>query len=713
MKTALSITESVLNASDRCDEFCSLVEQIDDRMNYSMMNRSMNKVVEAEKCTKNVVQLCGVSSVPCGYCRENKQTNESVSYGVYFDRLKASDYLLLLNEGWRRSGKHLYKPYNGQSCCPCYSIRLPVSEFQPNKQQRKIWKRMQHLISPSNDNTTAKSSSTRQPESTFVVDPDILSSISGHLEKAVIQNYGQDFISFLLSSSSSSSNNNQRKRTLKSLCQFQVWKNIPKQYLKQFPSTTTTTTKSHSLNNNIIVASTHVAVALKNLMQNSKNIDAKISAASSIAQSIVEALPSQCYDNEDYTIHVHPSTGQIHLWISPTIAQKRPRSFHNSTNNSSKSNDVQETLRNYFSSSASSTSDNGSRFKMVVKCVPSNISALQPEVHRLFVEYQSKIHGDRDPFILPEESRRKRKQTSHKNKYEDDDWDDTNAVEEDNICNDALTSEDFDSIYSSYSVKQRKSIYKNYVAFYRFLCESPLSHTDDDTGCFHLQYFVHDEERREEQQKHLVAVGVVDVLPTCVSSVYAFYDPELSKHLELGKLTALYEINWTKDQRRREFYYLGYYIHSCIKMKYKAQYRPSQLLCLSHYKWVEFDEAKKRIEQFFPKYCPTLYQHHNKKKRHTPTKNDHSLTAPQDTFYYATDDHFTPKTNTEPFSCHHVKSDKKNIIENLLLDIGEASIVSASMLSPQDRAMINPVLSEFVDKICLSVAQSCIIRLSD
>ena len=642
------------------------------------------------------------------------QTNESVSYGVYFDRLKASDYLLLLNEGWRRSGKHLYKPYNSQSCCPCYSIRLPVSKFQPNKQQRKISKRMQQLLSPTNDNaTTAESLSTRQPESTFVVDPDILSSISAHLEKSVIQNYGQDFISFLLSSSASKANKNtnKRKRTLKSLCQFQVWKNIPKQYFKQFPSTTTTSS-SHDPNDKIIVASTHVAVALTNLMQNSKKLGAKIPSASTIAKSIVQTLPSRCNDNKDYTVHIHPSTGQIHLWISTTIAQKRP--LHHSTNENSKCNDVQNTLQNYFSSSSSSTSDNGSRFRMVVKCVPSNISAMQPEVHRLFVEYQSKIHGDKDPFILPEEGRRKRKQNNgHKNNYKDDDWDETDVLEDDHICDNALTLEDFDSIYSSYSAKQRKSIYKNYVAFYRFLCESPLSHTDDGSGCFHLQYFIHDEQRQEDPQKHLVAVGVVDVLPTCVSSVYAFYDPDLSKHLELGKLTALYEINWTKDQRRREFYYLGYYIHSCIKMKYKAQYRPSQLLCLSHYKWVEFDEAKRRIEQFFPKYCPTLYQQHNKKKKHTPFKNDNSQTAPQDPYYHASDDHFIPKINSEPFSCHHVKSDKKNIIENLLLDIGEPSIVSASMLTPQDRAMINPVLSEFVDRICLPVAQGSVIRLYD
>jgi len=81
----------------------------------------------------------------------------------------------------------------------------------------------------------------------------------------------------------------------------------------------------------------------------------------------------------------------------------------------------------------------------------------------------------------------------------------------------------------------------------------------------------------------LVAVGVVDVLPHCLSSVYCFYDPDLGRTLELGKLTALWEIGWTaramRASLRLRHYYMGYYVHSCPKMRYKAEYSPSELLC--------------------------------------------------------------------------------------------------------------------------------------
>ncbi|KAJ0779608.1 putative arginyltransferase [Helianthus annuus] len=71
--------------------------------------------------------------------------------------------------------------------------------------------------------------------------------------------------------------------------------------------------------------------------------------------------------------------------------------------------------------------------------------------------------------------------------------------------------------------------------------------------------------------------------------------------LSLGKYSALQEINWVKESQRQrlslQYYYLGYYIHSCNKMRYKAAYRPSELLCPLRYKWVPFDIAKRLLDR--------------------------------------------------------------------------------------------------------------------
>lgn len=98
-------------------------------------------------------------------------------------------------------------------------------------------------------------------------------------------------------------------------------------------------------------------------------------------------------------------------------------------------------------------------------------------------------------------------------------------------------------------------------------------------GCYHQEY------RLDGQ---LIAVGVLDILPSCVSSVYVFYDPDLPDW-ELGKVSALQEIALVRrlsalpSMHSLRFYYMGFYIASCQKMRYKAQYKPSQLLdCLTN-----------------------------------------------------------------------------------------------------------------------------------
>jgi arginyl-tRNA--protein-N-Asp/Glu arginylyltransferase len=57
-----------------------------------------------------------------------------------------------------------------------------------------------------------------------------------------------------------------------------------------------------------------------------------------------------------------------------------------------------------------------------------------------------------------------------------------------------------------------------------------------------------------------------------------FYDPEVSKQLELGKLTALWELQWVQHVRahvspRLRYYYMGFYVRSCQKMRYKVGHR--------------------------------------------------------------------------------------------------------------------------------------------
>ncbi|KAL9115123.1 MAG: hypothetical protein Q9227_000917 [Pyrenula ochraceoflavens] len=82
----------------------------------------------------------------------------------------------------------------------------------------------------------------------------------------------------------------------------------------------------------------------------------------------------------------------------------------------------------------------------------------------------------------------------------------------------------------------------------------------------------------------LIAIGVLDLLPHGVSSVYLFYDPEFEQW-GFGKVSALHEIVLAQ-QMDYKYYYMGYYIHSCPKMRYKGTFSPQYVLDPEELTWL-------------------------------------------------------------------------------------------------------------------------------
>ncbi|KAL1238104.1 Arginyl-tRNA--protein transferase [Trichinella pseudospiralis] len=97
-----------------------------------------------------------------------------------------------------------------------------------------------------------------------------------------------------------------------------------------------------------------------------------------------------------------------------------------------------------------------------------------------------------------------------------------------------------------------------------FLCESPLVAENFPNvanelgyGSYHCQYWL---------DGKIIAVGVLDILPNSLKEI------ELTRHL-------------AKIIPQLHFYYMGYYIHNCPKMRYKGNFHPSFLLCTETCNW--------------------------------------------------------------------------------------------------------------------------------
>ncbi|OAF59544.1 Arginyl-tRNA--protein transferase 1 [Pseudogymnoascus destructans] len=125
--------------------------------------------------------------------------------------------------------------------------------------------------------------------------------------------------------------------------------------------------------------------------------------------------------------------------------------------------------------------------------------------------------------------------------------------------------------------------------FRNFLCSSKIKRSTETVdgkekklGSYHQCYRL---------DGRLVAIGVLDLLPNAVSAVYFMYHEDLHTWSP-GKLSALRETALAIEQGCR-WYMMGFYIHGCTKMKYKADYHPQYILDPEKYTWDLLDDDLK------------------------------------------------------------------------------------------------------------------------
>ena len=144
-------------------------------------------------------------------------------------------------------------------------------------------------------------------------------------------------------------------------------------------------------------------------------------------------------------------------------------------------------------------------------------------------------------------------------------------------------SEDKIALYQRYTARHKGSECSRAEAvedlkYWNGLCEDgkPVY-----CGTANLEYWLGDK---------LVAVSVIDETDDGISSVYFYYDisSEMMKR-SLGTESALVEILLCK-KAELPYYYLGYYIEDLQNMRYKARFKPYELLCDGKWKVFGLDE---------------------------------------------------------------------------------------------------------------------------
>ncbi|XP_034519259.1 arginyl-tRNA--protein transferase 1 isoform X2 [Ailuropoda melanoleuca] len=469
----------------------------------------------------------GEDSYRCGYC---KNESGSRSNGMWAHSMTVQDYQDLIDRGWRRSGKYVYKPVMNQTCCPQYTIRCRPLQFQPSKSHKKVLKKMLKFLAKGE---ISKGNCEDEP-----MEPTMEDTVAGDF--ALINKLDIQCDLKTLSDDLKESFEGEEKKKGKSPKKEEPKELIQSQHIEEKLGSGE---PSHPLKVHTAPKPGKGADLSKPPCRKAKEIRKERKRLKLMQQKPAGEL-------EGFQAQGEP-----------------PSLFPPKANKSNQPKSLEDLIFESLPENAS--------HKLEVRLVP--VSFEDPEFKSsfsqsfsLYVKYQMAIHQD-----PPDECGK--------------------------------------------------------TEFTRFLCSSPLEaenppHGPDcGYGSFHQQYWL---------DGRIIAVGVIDILPYCVSSVYLYYDPDYS-FLSLGVYSALREISFTRQLHQKtsqlSYYYMGFYIHSCPKMKYKGgpwhgrwfprvcvrqflspcmcmllppsqgQYRPSDLLCPETYVWVPIEQCLSSLEN--SKYC--------------------------------------------------------------------------------------------------------------
>ncbi|XP_058652693.1 arginyl-tRNA--protein transferase 1 isoform X1 [Onychostoma macrolepis] len=405
----------------------------------------------------------------CGYC---KHENGNFSHGMWSHTMTVQDYQDLIDRGWRRSGKYVYKPIMNKTCCPQYTIRCHALNFHPSKTHKKTLKKVNRFLSKG-EMPVEKHDEGHEGEPMDSV----------HEEG--VQPPPQDPLKI---------------------------DHSEVQDISTSPDTDTT---------NSTAPTTPRDDAAPTPAEKTTNVTPKPGKGADPNRPL-------CRKAKDLRKERRLQKEQ----------QKQQEAVSSSVNPapSKSSSNQPKSLEEFITESLPSDPLHRLEVRLVRSNPPSpQFKASFDASYQVYKLYQMAIH--KDPPDKPTESQ-----------------------------------------------------------FKRFLCDSPLEAEtaadgpDVGYGSFHQQYWL---------DGRIVAVGVLDILPSCVSSVYLYYHPDFSS-LSLGTYSALREIAFTKQLQQQSpklaYYYLGFYVHSCPKMRYKGQYQPSDLLCPETYTWMPIERCIPRLD---------------------------------------------------------------------------------------------------------------------
>ncbi|KAL6079620.1 arginyltransferase, variant 2 [Balamuthia mandrillaris] len=478
----------------------------------------------------SIIVPYGASMGRCGYCHSQART--SASWGMTATKLRVEDYEALMDRGWSRSGTWAYRPTNSTTCCVQYQIRLDVTQFRPSKTQRAVFRKMDKFLAGEME---------LEPEE---------KREEGTDNRKMEQEGGQE-------------DKNEEQDSNKTT------KNDKEEENKMATETEEKETQERERVRRWVDEAVQTVIKSKDLSMHD--------SSSVVASNLSYDVKGNKSLKEIRTRGHYSTNVAIRLWATLLREQKCTSSPSSSAPSAMTTN-------------TTSTPDDIAACLVEHMQHQQNVGDEQPQWEKLGVRRGFINIWMKEPSEPKQNEERQKKalQRSNQDKKEkqiDDSTDNTTTPIPKHHLQISTHPPDFMfeafDLYKRYQMLVHKEEPSAITpeAYRSFLCDSPLFADEFSPPWRETK---HDEEEEEELppeckygtvHQHyridgkLVAVGVLDVLPHSLVSVYFFHDPSYAS-LSLGVFSALKEIELTQKLcasfPQFKYYYMGTYLLSLV-----------------------------------------------------------------------------------------------------------------------------------------------------
>ena len=455
----------------------------------------------------------------CGYC---KSKNSSYSFGTVIDSYPVELYEKMMLDGWRRCGNYVYIPNQEKSCCKLYTCRLNVEEFKINKEQIKVMKRFKKYLSGEYEENLEKNKKKEGEKPKIEEKDEICEKIEKILNEYIKQEKYLDII-------------------------FKYIQNIDKNYfrekMKELHVRKNTNKKmnfDYSIDFIFVVRKIIESEAEKNKIQFNEYENLQLDLFNHF---------KQFYNSPNEILELFPKTGHINITDITKVKEKKiniekkeekenkieikdkKKEPKQKKNKKEKPKEIKEKYSFDYFPEIVNEPEIYLPLKHVYTLELTDKIQMNNERFEVYKKYQKNIHKDPDSKL-------------NEQRYNQS-WGYNNL--KDNI---------------GIKLPQDLALKTKHPELY------PKKY-----GCYNLIHRI---------DGKIVAVGIIDILPTTLSSVYLYYDTDY-KFLDLGVLTAILEIEYARSfhnliDNNFKYYTMGFYSENVQKLRYKGFYEPTQLL---------------------------------------------------------------------------------------------------------------------------------------